>query len=165
MADMQTNVAAVVGGIVGDSQQQEPNQEVGSKTDKEPTGGSNKEDDTPAKEPAESHDAEDDKPKDDPLKHIEAHILPKLDPAFVDYFIDYITKNVPAQAVEIEEVRAHPEKYRSAIALDTSDHDRVKDYEVTSDDGTKIPCRVYHPDPDDHGAGPYPVHLNYHGKN
>ncbi len=39
----------------------------------------------------------------------------------------------------------------------------MADHEVTSADGARITVRVYHPDPASHGAGPYPVHLNFHG--
>jgi acetyl esterase/lipase len=99
-----------------------------------------------------------------PADTIEPHILAKLDPDFVQYYVDVLSKVPPAQAVTIEEVRAHPERFRAAIALDSSEFERVRDYEVTSEDGAKIPVRVYHPDPEKHGSGPYPVHLNFHGK-
>jgi acetyl esterase/lipase len=99
-----------------------------------------------------------------PTDAIEPHILAKLAPDFVQYFVDVLSKIPPAQDVTIEQVRANPEKFRSAIALDSSGYERVKDYEVTSEDGARIPVRVYHPDPEKYGNGPYPVHLNFHGK-
>lgn len=99
-----------------------------------------------------------------PTDAIEPHILAKLAPDFIQYFVDVLSKVPPAQAVTIEQVRAHPEKFRAAIALDSSGYERVSDYEVTSEDGAKIPVRVYRPDPEKYGDGPYPVHLNFHGK-
>ena len=95
---------------------------------------------------------------------IEAHILPKLDPDFVSYFVNVVSKNNPAQAVPIEEVRANPDKYRAPCALDATGYEGVVDKEVVGSDGTKIPVKVYYPDSSKHGRGPYPAHLNFHGK-
>ena len=100
----------------------------------------------------------------DPAEHIEAHILPRLDPAVVDYLVRVVFKNALAQDVTIEQVREKPERFRSALAMDTSGEPRVADHQVTSKDGAQIPVRVYHPDPAAHGSGPYPVHLNFHGR-
>ncbi|KAK3935771.1 alpha/beta-hydrolase [Diplogelasinospora grovesii] len=98
----------------------------------------------------------------DPTGLIEDHILPKLDPDFVRHFVEVISKRPPGFE-PIEEVRAHPERFRTPCAVDTSGHERVVDHEVTSEDGAQIPARVYYPDPARYGDGPYPVHLNYHG--
>ena len=95
---------------------------------------------------------------------IEPHILPKLDPDFVSYFVNVISKNNPAQAVPIEEVRAHPEKYRSPCALDTTGYDRVIDHEIDGHDGYRIPIKIYLPDPMRYDNGRHPIHLNFHGK-
>ncbi|RKU44097.1 hypothetical protein DL546_001215 [Coniochaeta pulveracea] len=103
-------------------------------------------------------------PAANPTDDIEPHILSKLDPDFIQYYVDVLSKVPPAQAVSIQQVRAHPERFRAAIALDSSGFERVRDYAVTSEDGAEIPVRVYHPDPEKHGSGPYPVHLNFHGR-
>lgn len=94
---------------------------------------------------------------------IEAHILPKLDPVFVKYFVDVVSKQPPRYLIPLEEVRASPEKFRPLIALDTSKEPRVADYVVSSQDGASITVRAYHPDPQRFGPGPYPVHMNHHG--
>ncbi|KAK3951329.1 Alpha/Beta hydrolase protein [Pseudoneurospora amorphoporcata] len=99
--------------------------------------------------------------QEEPGTSIPPHVLSKLNPDFVQFFWDVLS-NRPRD-VSIEELRAHPEKYRAPTAIDTSKCERVADYEVTSEDGAKIPVRVYHPDPEKHGNGPYPVHLNHHG--
>ncbi len=39
----------------------------------------------------------------DPLKHVEAHILPRLDPGFVDYYLREVIAKAPAQPVELAE--------------------------------------------------------------
>ena len=99
----------------------------------------------------------------DPTEHIDSGILPRLDPAFVEYFLRVIVQKPPAQEVTIAEVREKPENFRSPLATDTSGEPLVADHEVTSEDGAKITVRVYHPDPDEFGHGPYPVHVNFHG--
>jgi len=99
----------------------------------------------------------------DPRDLIEEHILPRLDPVFVQYFVRVLSKAPPGQAVPLEVVRADPDKQRSPIAIDTSKSERVADYVVSSQDGATISVRVYHPDPAQFGPGPYPVHMNHHG--
>lgn len=102
----------------------------------------------------------------DPVESIEPHILAILDPEFVTYWADLMSKAppAPAQAVTIDMVRANPEKFASACALDTTGYPNTVDKEATSEDGYKIPVRIYYPDKSKHGDGPYPVHLNYHGE-
>lgn len=103
-------------------------------------------------------------PTNDGLDLIEDHIVPQLDPHFLEYFTNVIAKKPPAHEIPIEHVRAHPQDYRPPCALDTSvGYERVADHVVGSQDGASIPVRVYHPDPARYGPGPYPVHLNFHG--
>ncbi|KAK4208757.1 Alpha/Beta hydrolase protein [Rhypophila decipiens] len=99
----------------------------------------------------------------DPTGLIEDHILPKLDPEFLEYFVDVIAKAPPGHTVDLKDMRANPEKYRPSWAVDTSGYERVADHEVTSEDGAKFVVRVYHPDPEEFGDGPYGAHLNFHG--
>lgn len=99
----------------------------------------------------------------DPTGLIEEHILPRLDPDFLQYFIDVIAKAPPGHTVDLKDMRANPEKYRPSWAIDTSSYEGVADHEVTSEDGTKFTVRVYHPDPKEFGDGPYGAHLNFHG--
>lgn len=97
---------------------------------------------------------------------IEDHILPKLDGDFLEYFAKLQTR-LGAPAVSnppIEIVRANPTAYQSPCALDTSEYPGVTDFACASQDGASISVRVYHPDPTSHGIGPYPVHLNFHGR-
>jgi len=96
---------------------------------------------------------------------IEDHILPHLDPVFVDFFVNVIAKRPPAHTIPLEEARKNPEILRPQIALDSlsGEYERVQDHEVVSKDGEKFTVRVYHPDPAKFGEGPYGLHLNFHG--
>lgn len=100
----------------------------------------------------------------DPTGLIEEHILPRLDPDFLQYFIDVIAKAPPGHTIDLQDMRANPEKYRAPWAVDTSGYERVADHQVTSEDGATFAVRVYHPDPKEFGDGPYGAHLNFHGR-
>ncbi|KUI54988.1 hypothetical protein VP1G_02330 [Cytospora mali] len=100
----------------------------------------------------------------DPVEAIEPHILAKLDPDFVKYWTELMNKRPPPARISIELVRANPAIFAPACALDTKGYPRTVDKEeVTSEDGAKIPVRIYYPDESKYGPGPYPVHLNFHG--
>ncbi|CAK7229412.1 hypothetical protein SCUCBS95973_007214 [Sporothrix curviconia] len=102
----------------------------------------------------------------DPAKYIEAHILPRLDDDVIDYYLNEVVKKASTRVVGIDYIRANPEQFRNLISLDTGDGSfpRVATYTLASEkDGAEFPVRVYHPDPAEHGPGPYPVHLNFHG--
>ncbi|KAK3305006.1 Alpha/Beta hydrolase protein [Chaetomium strumarium] len=101
---------------------------------------------------------------------IEDHILPKLDPEFLSYYAESQARmRTQGQGYvnnyTIEYIRAHPELSRSPCYLDTSGYPRVTDskFQSSFDRGVEIPVRIYHPDPEKHGPGPYPAHLNFHG--
>ncbi|ORY57463.1 Alpha/Beta hydrolase protein [Pseudomassariella vexata] len=72
--------------------------------------------------------------------------------------------DIPAvQQHPLSEVRANPSRFAPPWAKDVTGWERVTDYEVASEDGAKVPVKVYHPDSAVHGIGPYGVHLNFHG--
>lgn len=100
----------------------------------------------------------------DPVDNIEPHILVKLDPDFVKYWTGVMNRGSASGNVTIGQVRANPTKlFAPPCARDTEGYLRTVNKEVTSEDGAKIPVRVYYPDESIHGPGPYPVHLNFHG--
>lgn len=108
--------------------------------------------------------SQDTKHASDPARIIEPHILAKLDPDFLSYWVENMKKGPPpAHEITIEQVRANPALFATPCALDTKGFPRTVDKEITSEDGARIPVRVYTPDALKHGAGPYPVHLNFHG--
>ncbi|CAK7218530.1 hypothetical protein SBRCBS47491_003535 [Sporothrix bragantina] len=114
---------------------------------------------------ASKETTDDDEPLD-PAKYIEAHILPRLDDDVIDYYLNEIVKKASTRVIGVDYIRANPEQFRNLISLDTGDGSfpRVATYTLTSEkDSAEFPVRVYHPDPAEHGPGPYPVHLNYHG--
>lgn len=101
----------------------------------------------------------------DPKVAIEPHILAKLDPEWLAIFTKRVNEH-PAPTREemtIEAIRANPTRLAAPCALDTKGYPRTAEKEFTSEDGAKIPVRVYYPDETKYGSGPYPVHLNFHG--
>lgn len=108
------------------------------------------------------------KPWYDPQEAIAPAILAKLDPDFVALYTDAMNKNPGPPGRDdwaIDKIRADPMRLAPPCALDTKGHPRTAERAVPSadDDGVQIPVRVYYPDAAQHGPGPYPVHLNFHG--
>lgn len=103
--------------------------------------------------------------KPNPADHIDEHILYRLDPEFVKFYTEHVlTSKTTIRTATIADLRRDPARFRPLSAIDASQGiDRVSDFTVTSEDGAEIPVRVYHPDPLEHGPGPYPLHLNFHG--
>lgn len=92
-------------------------------------------------------------------------VLPKLDPAFVKYFNEAIGRKSPTHLVPLEQIRNDPHKWSASWQVDLAQNGcpRVRDWNVTTTDSSSIVVRVYHPDPERFGHGPYGSHLNYHG--
>lgn len=113
----------------------------------------------------QANPADEKKPSFDPERDIEPHILAKLDPEWVTVFTEQMNTNPPPprHLLSMEYIRAHPEKFAPPFYLDTVGYPRTAEKEVASEDGEKIPMRVYYPDEKIWGPGPYPVHLNFHG--
>lgn len=102
----------------------------------------------------------------DPKTSIEPHILAKLDPEWVALFTKEMDVNppTPVEKIKIDEIRADPTILGPKCYLDTKGYPRTADKEVVSEDGAMIPVRIYYPEESKYGPGPYPVHLNFHGK-
>lgn len=100
-----------------------------------------------------------------PERDIEPHILAKLDPEWVSVFTEQMNANPPPprELLSMEYIRTHPEKFAPPCWLDTRGFPRTAEKEVVSEDGEKVPVRVYYPEEKTWGPGPYPVHLNFHG--
>lgn len=94
----------------------------------------------------------------------EPHLLAQYDPEVVKYVVKNTAAGIVERVVPIEEIRANPEWSTPPWALDTAGWERTVDKIVTSEDGAKIPVRVYYPDAKEWGDGPYGVHLNFHGE-
>lgn len=90
-------------------------------------------------------------------------VFPKLDSGFVEYFKEHLAHRPPTHEVPIETIRANAKEYASPWCLDVDGYEHVFDDTVTCADGATIPVKVYYPDADRFGPGPYSVHINYHG--
>lgn len=88
----------------------------------------------------------------------EPHVLEKYDPDVVEFVLKARAAGAPAQhEFRIEEIRADPVKFAPPWSQDVAGWERVVDGEVTSEDGTKVPIRIYHPDPVRFGS----AHMGY----
>lgn len=87
-----------------------------------------------------------------------------LDPDFIEYYNKNLAVRPATHHVDVAQVRANPEKWRESWCRDYSDQPNVKTFEIASEDGTLFRARSYHPDAEEYGHGPYPVHINYHGR-
>lgn len=94
---------------------------------------------------------------------VDPSILENMDPEFISFYEEVLSKLTPTHEVPVEEVRANPSKYAFSWAYDSKHEPRVQDYEIESKDGTLFPIRCYYPDPAKFGSGPYSVHMNFHG--
>lgn len=101
----------------------------------------------------------------DPEEAIPPAILAKLDPAFVKLWTHKMNTDPPPnrEQMTIEAIRADPKKIAPACYLDTKGFPRTVEDVFTTEDGATIPVRIYYPEENDFGSGPYPVHLNFHG--
>lgn len=89
-----------------------------------------------------------------------------MDEDFVNYYNQYMAINPATHGVTIEDIRATPKKYANPWCRDFSYEPFVNDIQLTSDDSHKFATRCYAPDPrtSPFGAGPYPIYINFHGK-
>lgn len=94
-----------------------------------------------------------------------------IDPAFGGQmdkdFVEYYNKNLaivpPTHVIDLADVRANPQKWASPWCKDYSDLPFVNDMKIASGDGHQFLVRIYQPDVERFGSGPFPVHVNFHG--
>jgi hypothetical protein len=88
-----------------------------------------------------------------------------LDPDFIAYYNTHIGIKASTHDIPFAELRANPQKYKGGWCRDYSSSPFVKTLGLSALDGTIYKARVYSPDPDVWGKGPYGgVHVNFHGK-
>lgn len=99
------------------------------------------------------------------LDPIHPQYLSVLDQDFIDYWNSSLGTRPKASLFDIDfaDLRANPKKYEAPWCKDFSDLPYVTDQMVSTADGHEIPVRVYSPDEERFGKGPFPVHVNYHG--
>lgn len=90
----------------------------------------------------------------------------RLDQDAIDYHNTYLAWKPATHNVTMEEIRATPQKFALPWHQDFSYLQFVQNMKIPSVDGYDLPIRVYHPDPrtSPFGAGPYPIHVNFHGQ-
>lgn len=91
-------------------------------------------------------------------------IRKKLDPEFVKYYENVLDTRPATHQVPLEEIRNNPVKWAAPWTVPITQNETIETRTITTKDGHAIPIRIYHPDPEKFGPGPYGVHLNYHGK-
>jgi hypothetical protein len=97
---------------------------------------------------------------------IHPDFLDRLDKDFIDYYETHLAKSRPAASLSIEQTRALRSQFNKRTVRDYSNAACVHDIRLKSEDGYVFTVRLYKPDPraSPFGAGPYPVHVNFHGK-
>ena len=100
-----------------------------------------------------------------PPNPIDTRFRGELDADFVNYYNHAIAIKPATHSLDIKEIRAFPEKFRSSWARDYSCEPFVKNTTIPMGDGQVRPVRIYYPDASmsAFGPGPYPVHVNFHG--
>ncbi|KAH8668792.1 Alpha/Beta hydrolase protein [Xylariales sp. PMI_506] len=96
---------------------------------------------------------------------IHPDFLSRLDPDFIEYYNQTIGRAKVGSGIGLNQVRSNSAKYRSPTARDYSAAACVEDITITAEDGHLFTARLYRPDPrtSPYGAGPYPIHVNFHG--
>lgn len=98
------------------------------------------------------------------------HLVDKYDPKFVNYYDEHIATRLATHQVSLSEVRANPQRWARQWArdLDAGVDPRTKEWTVTAvgigTTSSTFKVKTYHPDPVRFGPGPYPAHINFHGK-
>ncbi|OAL36305.1 hypothetical protein AYO20_04463 [Fonsecaea nubica] len=100
------------------------------------------------------------------LNSIPPHLIPRLDPVFVEYYQKYSAGRLATHQVPIAEYRAHPEKYTISYGRELVPGTGVKfaDLRCPVEQG-EITVRVYESDSRSSTTrqGPRPVYINFHG--
>lgn len=100
------------------------------------------------------------------INPIHADVLDKLDPRFVTYYNENLANRVATHQVPLAEVRANPQAWARPWSRKAGDVENrnIRDWTISSGGGDlDFQVRVYSPDAEKFGDGPFPVHINYHG--
>ncbi|ETS75399.1 hypothetical protein PFICI_12343 [Pestalotiopsis fici W106-1] len=96
---------------------------------------------------------------------IHPDFLDRLDQDFIDFYNSTLGRTTPDNSAPLEEVRKQRAKFHSQKARKYAHTAFVQDIKLEAPDGYPFTVRLYKPDPrtSPYGAGPYPVHVNFHG--
>lgn len=103
---------------------------------------------------------------------IHPDFIDRLDQDFVNFYNSTLGRTTPDNSAPLEEVRKQRAQFHSRKAGaggKLAQQQRaafVQDVKLQAPDGHLFTVRLYRPDPrtSPYGAGPYPVHVNFHGK-
>jgi hypothetical protein len=90
-------------------------------------------------------------------------VLEKLDPEFVKFYEEVIDTRPATHQIPLEEIRSNPTKWAAPWVVPVPEKESIRTRTIPSKDDHQVPVRIYHPDPEIFGQGPYSVHLNFHG--
>jgi hypothetical protein len=91
---------------------------------------------------------------------LDPEIEKMLDPAFVEHYKQKIDIKPAMHQHPLKEVRLNPKAFIPPWQVKTLPNVRISDSSLTR---RRIPIRIYEPDPEKFGLGPYGVHINFHG--
>ncbi|KAI0178149.1 Alpha/Beta hydrolase protein [Pestalotiopsis sp. NC0098] len=101
---------------------------------------------------------------------IHPDFVDRLDQDFVNFYNSTLGRTTPDNSAPLEEVRKQRAQFhsRKAAGGKLAQQQRaafVQDVKLQAPDGHLFTVRLYRPDPrtSPYGAGPYPVHVNFHG--
>lgn len=95
---------------------------------------------------------------------IHPQFIPVLDADFIEYHNTHFAPKPASHTIDIAEIRKNQWKYASPWEKDFSHETFVRDLQIRSLDEHIFNARCYYPDPAQFGPGPYPIHVNFHGK-
>ena len=84
-----------------------------------------------------------------PPNSVHPSFIPQLDEDFVAYYNEHLAVKKATHGLSIAELRLNAAKHANPWARDFSDLPFVKDIKITTSP---------------FGEGPYPVHVNFHGR-
>ncbi|KAF7530933.1 hypothetical protein G7054_g9373 [Neopestalotiopsis clavispora] len=96
---------------------------------------------------------------------IHPDFVDRLDQDFIDFYNSTLGRTTPDNSAPLEEVRKQRAKIHSQKARKYAHTAFIQDVKLEAPDGFPFTVRLYKPDPrtSPYGAGPYPVHVNFHG--
>jgi hypothetical protein len=97
---------------------------------------------------------------------IHPNFLERLDKDFIEFYNNNLGRTTPDNSASVEEVRKQRARYHTWKGRNYRQTTFVEDIKLEAADGHSFTVRLYKPDPrtSPYGAGPYPVHVNFHGE-
>ena len=98
-----------------------------------------------------------------PFNPLDPEIERKLDPTFVEYYKQKIDIKPATHQVPLKQVRESPKDFVPPWQVKALPNVRIFDRTLIDLSGWRIPIRIYEPNTEKFGLGPYGVHINFHG--